>query len=64
MMPETVLLVKSIPIRKPSHLDLIPSIWMKMKKKCFKSVELASPILKVKKLQGKSEKRSLKKHVD
>jgi hypothetical protein len=50
--------LKSILIQKQKLVDLILLIWMKMRKKCYKSVELVWQILKEKKQKEKLEKNN------
>lgn len=56
-------LVKSIQIQRQNHADQILLIWMKTKKKCFKSAEPDWQTLRVRKLKeskGKNKSRKLK----
>jgi len=54
-------LVRLILIQRPNHLGLILLIWMKMKKRCFKSAELVLLILKERKLNARAVKSNSKK---
>jgi hypothetical protein len=53
--------VKSILILRLNHPDQIRSIWMKMKKKCYKNAELVLQTLRVKKPLVKYVRKNLKR---
>ena len=60
----TLELEKLIQTRRQSLVDLIPLIWMRMRRRCCRNVELVWPILKEKKLKERLEKSNSKRLED
>merc|ERR1719469_1585271 len=56
-------LVRSTPTQKQSPLDLIPSTWMKTRKRCFKNVGLDSQTPREKKLKERHARSNLRRPV-
>ena len=55
---------RSIPTLRQSHLDPIQLIWMRTRKRCFKSAVLVQQTLKVRRRRARCERRNQKKLVD
>ena len=63
-MQEIDLLERLIQTRRRSLRGLIRSIWMKMRRRCYRSVALVLPTPKVRKLRAKSVRRNWRKRAD